>query len=94
MLSSDQSFKLEAMADASMQTKDVKTNVRESIIISKRSQNVVHAISWRSWIAWRIAQSTVAAMLLADADAVDKHTYFKHLLEETSDNQTTELVLD
>lgn len=92
--SDNQPFELEAMSDASMQMKDEKTNVREGIIIFRRSQNIVHAIGWVSRLARRVARSTSTAELLAAADAVDKLTFFKYLLQEFSDNQTTELILD
>lgn len=94
-LSSDgHPFKLEAMSDASMQAHNDKTNVREGIIIFRRSHSIVHAVGWMSRLARRVARSTSTAELLAAADAVDRLTYFKHLLGSIAGTQTTELVLD
>lgn len=92
--SNGQSFKLEAMSDASIQTWDKRTNVREGIILFWKSYNIVHAIRWIKRLARRVARSTSTAELLADADAFERITYFKHLFEENEDKQTTELVLD
>lgn len=87
-------FRLEAMSDASMKKADAQANVREGYIIFRRSGDSTHPISWTSRRARRVARSTSTAELLAAADAVDKVTYLKHLLEELQSSQTTELVVD
>ena len=89
-----QPFHLEAMSDASMHQLADKTNVREGIIIFRRSGTIVHAISWMSRLARRVARSTSTAELLAAADAVDMVTHLKHVLEEFSGPQTTTLTVD
>lgn len=87
-------YKLEAMSDASMQSHEEKSNVRQGILIFRRSGDIVHPIAWLSRLARRVARSTSTAELLAAADAVDRVTYLKHLLEESAGPQKTELVLD
>lgn len=87
-------LELETMPDASMQTKNGKTTVREGIIVLRRSLATAHAIGWTSKLAGKVARGTGTVKLLAAADAVNKLTFFKHLFEEIVDSQTTELVLD
>lgn len=80
--SKEQGFKLEAMSDGSMRTTDDKTNVREGIILFRRCGEVVHTIEWTSRLAKRVARSTSTAELFAAGEAVNKITYFKHLVEQ------------
>lgn len=76
-----------------MKTNNKEKNVREGIIIFRRSQNIVYQRGGISGLARRVAQSTSTTELLDAADAVDKFTYFEHLLEEITDKQTTKLIL-
>lgn len=47
-----------------------------------------------SWLARRVLLGRSTAKFLADTDAVEKLTCYRHLVEEAPDKQTTELVLD
>lgn len=87
-------FKLEGISDASMRESTNGSNVREGIIILRRSGDCVHAISWVSRLARRVARSTSTAELLAASDAVDRLTYLNHILIELGIHQTTELIVD
>lgn len=91
--SSHSPFKLEAMFDASMQAKDDKTNVLGIVILFQRCKTVVDAIGWASCLARRVKRSTNTAVHLTATDAVDRLTYFKHLLQNLFEAQTPELVV-
>lgn len=92
--SDGQPFKLEAMSDASIQTRGDKTNVGEGIIIFCRSHNIGHAAGWMSRLARCTARSTGIAELLTASDAVDRRIYIKHMLGSVAGMQTTELAID
>lgn len=87
-------FALEAMSDASLRERDSKTNVREGILIFRRSDDIIHPIGWTSRLARRVARSTSTAELLSAADAVDQITYLNTVLKEIDSTTPTELILD
>lgn len=89
-----QPFKLEAMSNAPINTKDEVSNFREGVIIFRRSGFVQSVIRCLSRLAGRVARSKSIAELLAAADGADRVTHLKHPYEDMAGNRTMELSLD
>lgn len=81
------------MSDASMRTQHDKSDVREGILIFRRSGPVVNAIGWSLRLTRSVTRSTGTAKLLADANVVEPVTFLKHLLKAIIGMQTTKLIL-
>lgn len=82
-------FRVETMSNASMGEVKQSKNVRERIIVLRKSGNTVNAVGWSSNLARRVLHSTCTAELLAAADAVGKLTFPNHVLKELSTDQLT-----
>lgn len=86
-------FALEAMCDASLQSRNEKTNVREVVTFFRRIGNVVYAIESMFRFSCRVACKDTAN-LLAAADANDKLKCLNHLLAENIGPELSYLILD
>lgn len=90
----DAKFQSEAICDASMKTGESQSEICEGFVVFCRRRKAVHAISWTSRRAQRVARSSSTAELFAAADAVDNLTHFKFLMEEVSSKETEKFIVN
>lgn len=87
-------FRPEAMSDSLMREVEQRTNVREEVMVSRKSGSIDYVIGWSKKLARHVARSTCTAEQLAVAEATDTLTFLSHVLKELSAVELIELVVD